>query len=139
MLAHMLLHQVALGCGYSTASIRERLYRRQPGDPEGPPMANVLLYTASPDSEGPLGGLVALSDPSRLAGVLRDAVTRAKLCPTDPMCADHHAGDLGDTLHNAACHACLLPPETSCEAGNRYLDRGAVLPILGHAANAYFT
>jgi hypothetical protein len=138
-LSHLLLHQVALECGYSTASIRERLYCREPGDPDGPPMAGVLLYTASPDSEGTLGGLVALSDPSRLAGVLRDAVARAKLCSTDPMCADHHAGDLGDTLHNAACHACLFAPETSCESGNRYLDRGAVVPILGHAASAYFT
>ncbi len=137
--SHLLLHQVALECGYSTASIRERLYCRESGDPEGPPMAGVLLYTASPDSEGTLGGLVALSEPARLAGVLRDAVSRAKLCSTDPMCADHHAGDLGDTLHNAACHACLFAPETSCEAGNRYLDRGAAIPILGHPENAYFT
>jgi hypothetical protein len=138
-LSHLLLHQVALDCGYSTASIRERLYCRESGDPEGPPMAGVLLYTASPDSEGTLGGLVALSEPARLAGVLRDAVSRAKLCSTDPMCADHHAGDLGDTLHNAACHACLFAPETSCEAGNRYLDRGAAVPILGNPDNAYFT
>lgn len=137
-LAHLLLHQVALECGYSTASIRERLYSRAPGDALGPPMAGVLLYTASPDSEGTLGGLVSLSEPSRLASLLRDAVARAKLCSTDPMCADHRAGDLGDTLHNAACHACMFTPETSCEAGNRYLDRGAVVPILGHEANAWF-
>ena len=138
-LSHLLIHQVALDCGYSTASIRERLYCRESGDPEGPPMAGVLLYTASPDSEGTLGGLVTLSEPMRLAGVLRDAVLRAKLCSTDPMCADHRAGDLGDSLHNAACHACLFAPETSCEEGNRYLDRGAVVPILGHAHDAYFT
>lgn len=138
-LSHLLVHQVALDCGYSTASIRERLYCREAGDPEGPPMAGVLLYTASPDSEGTLGGLVALSEPDRLAGVLRDAVRRARLCSTDPMCADHHAGDLGDSLHNAACHACLFAPETSCEVGNRYLDRGAVVPILGHTVDAYFT
>ena len=137
--SHLLVHQVALECGYSTASIRERLYCRESGDPNGPPMAGVLLYTASPDSEGTLGGLVALSEPSRLAGVLRDAMSRAKICSTDPMCADHHAGDLGDTLHNAACHACLFAPETSCEAGNRYLDRGAVVPVLGRSHNAYFT
>ena len=138
-LSHLLVHQVALDCGYSTASIRERLYCRESGDPEGPPMAGVLLYTASPDSEGTLGGLVALSEPSRLAGVLRNAVNPAKLCSTDPMCADRRAGDLGDSLHNAACHACLFAPETSCEVGNRYLDRGAVIPILGHAVDAYFT
>jgi hypothetical protein len=101
-------------------------------------MAGVLLFTASPDSEGTLGGLVALADPNRLAAVFREAMARAKLCSTDPMCADHQAGDLGDTLHNAACHACLFAPETSCEAGNRFLDRGSVIPILGHSTNAYF-
>ena len=138
-LSHLLIHQVALECGYSTASIRERLYSRESGSPTGPPMAGVLLYTASPDSEGTLGGLVALTAPNRLASVFREAITRAKLCSTDPMCADHHAGDLGDTLHNAACHACLFAPETSCEAGNRHLDRAAVVPILGHQTGSYFT
>ena len=138
-LSHLLIHQVALECGYSTASIRERLYSRESGNPTGPPMAGVLLYTASPDSEGTLGGLVALTAPKRLASVVREAITRAKLCSTDPMCADHHAGDLGDTLHNAACHACLFAPETSCEAGNRHLDRAAVVPILGHQTGSYFT
>jgi hypothetical protein len=138
-LSHLLLHQVALDCGYSSASIRERLYCRGPGDSEGAPMAGVLLYTASPDSEGTLGGLVALAEPSRLASVFRDALARARLCSTDPMCADHQAGDLGDTLHNAACHACLFAPETSCEAGNRFLDRGAVIPILGHSTSTYFS
>ncbi len=138
-LSHLLINQVALDCGYSTASIRERLYCREAGDPEGAPMAGVLLYTAAPDSEGTLGGLVALAEPVRLAAVLRDALDRAELCSTDPMCSDHHAGDLGDTLHNAACHACLFAPETSCEAGNRHLDRAAAVPILGHPQDAYFT
>lgn len=138
-LSHLLIHQVALDCGYSTASIRERLYCRESGDPDGPPMAGVLLYTGSPDSEGTLGGLVALSEPARLAAVLREALNRSRLCSTDPMCADHHAADLGDALHNAACHACLFAPETSCEAGNRYLDRAAAIPILGHQNDAYFT
>lgn len=138
-LSHLLVHQVALHCGYSTASIRERLYCRPPGHPDGSRMAGVLLYTSSPDSEGTLGGLVALAEPSQLASVIRQAIDRAKLCSTDPMCADHRAGDQGDTLHNAACHACLFAPETSCEVGNRYLDRGAVVPILGRTTDAYFT
>ena len=138
-LSHLLIHQVALECGYSTASIRERLYSRESGNPAGPPMAGVLLYTASPDSEGTLGGLVALAIPNRLVAVLQEARAKARLCSTDPMCADHHAGDLGDTLHNAACHACLFAPETSCEAGNRHLDRATVVPILGNPTASYFT
>lgn len=137
-LSHLLIHQVALECGYSTASIRERLYCRESEDTSGPPMAGVLLYTASPDSEGTLGGLVAVSQPDRLARLFKKALDPAKLCSTDPMCADHRAGDPTDSLHNAACHACLFAPETSCEIGNRYLDRAAAVPILGHHDDAYF-
>ena len=137
-LAHMLIHQVALDSGYSTASIRERLYCRTPGDPGGEPMAGVLLYTASPDSEGTLGGLVALADPARLSATLREALRRGRLCSTDPMCADHHAGEQSDALHAAACHACLFAPETSCEHGNRYLDRATVTTILGDPTKPYF-
>lgn len=136
-LAHMLIHQVALDCGYSTASLRERLYSRTPD--EGDPMAGVLLYTASPDSEGTLGGLVALAEPDRLASTLRDALNRAGLCSTDPMCADHLADEAQDTLHHAACHACMFVPETSCEHGNRYLDRATVVPTLSTPDLAYFS
>ena len=137
-LAHMLIHQVALDSGYSTASIRERLYCRTTDDSQGEPMAGVLLYTASPDSEGTLGGLVALADPARLSATLREALRRGRLCSTDPMCADHHAGEQSDALHAAACHACLFAPETSCEHGNRYLDRATVVPILSDPVRSYF-
>ncbi len=137
-LAHMLINQLALDSGYSAASIRERLYSRAPGDPTGPPMAGVLLYTSSPDSEGTLGGLVAMARPERLSDTLREALRRATLCSTDPMCADHHAGEEDDTLHAAACHACLFAPETSCEHGNRYLDRAAVTAVLGSPRSSYF-
>lgn len=58
-LAHALMRQIVLDCGYAAASVRERLYARQPGE-DGGPMAGILLYTAAPDSEGTLGGLVEL-------------------------------------------------------------------------------
>lgn len=136
-LAHMLVNEVALECGYSTASIRERLYVRSPGEPGGP-MAGILLYTAAPDSEGTLGGLVALGEPQTLGRLLSQAVERARLCGSDPLCADHEPGDLDGTLHGAACHACLFVPETSCERGNRYLDRAAVVDTLSVVGVSYF-
>ena len=101
-------------------------------------MAGVLLYTASPDSEGTLGGLVALAEPDRLEATLRNALERAELCSTDPMCADHLASATEDALHHAACHACLFVPETSCEHGNRYLDRAISVPVLGDPISSYF-
>jgi hypothetical protein len=61
-LTHALMRQIALDCGYTAASLRERLYCRRPGDRHGP-MAGFLLYTAAADSEGTLGGLVELGNP----------------------------------------------------------------------------
>jgi hypothetical protein len=64
-LAHALMRQIVLDCGYTAASVRERLYSRYAGE-EGGPMAGILLYTAAPDSEGTLGGLVELGEPLTL-------------------------------------------------------------------------
>ena len=128
-IAHALMRRLALECGYSQASIRERLYALPAEDPYGP-MAGILLYTAAPDSEGTLGGLVALGEPEELARHLRGALRDAGLCASDPLCAEHAPDREGITLHGAACHACLFAPETSCERGNRYLDRAVLTELI---------
>ncbi|WP_366525851.1 DUF1998 domain-containing protein [Ferrimicrobium sp.] len=125
-LSHLLLRRVALECGYSATSIRERLYV---GTTEQP-TAGFLLSTAASDSEGTLGGLVALGD-QRFLGRLLDQVREdARTCSSDPHCAEYLPEPPSDQLHGAACHACLFASETSCEAGNRWLHRG-VLADLG--------
>jgi len=48
-LAHALMRQLSIECGYTAASLRERIYSR--GADEGDPMAGILIYTAAPDSE----------------------------------------------------------------------------------------
>ena len=63
--AHVLMRQLALESGYSSASIRERIYARS-AERDGGPMAGLLIYTSAPDSEGTLGGLVRLGKPSTL-------------------------------------------------------------------------
>jgi hypothetical protein len=131
-LSHALINELALECGYAAASIRERIYAEAPGG-ERPPMAGILLYTAAPDAEGTLGGLVSLGRPEFAGPVLTRAVRRMRLCTSDPMCADHCPGEHEDVLHGAACHACLFVPETSCERGNRYLERGALCETLAGA------
>ena len=50
--AHALMRQLTISCGYSSASLRERLFV----DAERK-MAGLLIYTATPDSDGSLGGL----------------------------------------------------------------------------------
>lgn len=129
-LSHLLLRQVALECGYSSASIRERIYV---GSWEQP-AAGLLLSTAASDSEGTLGGLVALAQERFLGRLLEEALEDARTCSSDPLCGERVPQSPSDTLHAAACHACLFASETSCESGNRWLHRGVLVDIVGGLA-----
>ncbi|WP_129677670.1 DUF1998 domain-containing protein [Candidatus Chloroploca sp. Khr17] len=135
--AHALMRQVALECGYTVASIRERIYALAPTDEDGP-MAGVLLYTAAPDSEGTLGGLVSLGAPHILGRHIAGALDAMRLCASDPLCAEHTPLTEPQTLHGAACHACLFAPETSCERGNKYLDRSLLVPTVDREGLNFF-
>ena len=134
--SHALIHELALECGYATASIRERIYAREQSS-SCPATAGVFLYTAAPDSEGTLGGLVALAEPTSFGRLLGAALDRSRLCSSDPMCASHRPALTEQTLHHAACHACLFLPETSCERGNRYLDRNVIVATLAGVGTEY--
>lgn len=126
-LSHLLIRQVSLECGYGSSSIRERLYVGTPDEPA----TGILLSTAASDSEGTLGGLVALGRPEHLKRLLDQAMEDAGRCSSDPLCAEHVPADPSDTLHAAACHACLFASETSCEANNRWLDRAVIIDLTG--------
>jgi hypothetical protein len=134
--AHLLINELALECGYNAASLRERLYSDIPGADE--PMAGVLIYTAASDSEGTLGGLVAMAEPGVLGRVLDSALQRAAFCSSDPLCAEHLPTEQDGTQHGAACHSCLFVPETSCERNNRLLDRATLVDTIGSSAIGYF-
>lgn len=133
-LAHVLMRQLALDCGYSESSVRERIYSSTDPDRK---MAGILLYTASADSEGSLGGLVDLGTKERFPNLIHNALENAKRCSSDPLCADHQP-DVHATINGAACHACVLAPETSCEAFNRFLDRNFLVPTMAYSDMAYF-
>ncbi len=137
-LSHALLRRLAVECGYTTASIRERIYSR-PAGVDGPAMAGLLLYTAAPDSEGTLGGLVRLGEPDQLGRLLDGCLHEAETCSSDPLCAEHDPSLLGHGLHGAACHACLFLPETSCERANHYLDRAALVSVFGGGPSGFFS
>lgn len=136
-LAHALMRQIVLDCGYTAASVRERLYSRQTGEVSGP-MAGILLYTAAPDSEGTLGGLVELGHPLTLGRHLDQALESMRLCASDPLCAEHRPDTLCRTIQGACCHACQFAPETSCERGNRYLDRSVLVNTFSARGTAFF-
>ena len=101
-------------------------------------MAGLLIYTSAPDSEGTLGGLVSLGEPETLQRHIGQALEAARLCANDPLCAEQPPSPRGQTLHAAACHACLFAPETSCERGNRYLDRSTLVATMQHDDLAFF-
>lgn len=118
-LAHMLINQWSLDAGYPAASLRERLYVSDK-------MCGLLIYTATTDAAGSLGGVVAQADADRLSEALKEAVERTSWCSADPLCIEADAAGV-DSLNLAACHACILLPETSCEQSNTLLDRGLLI------------
>ncbi|MGW5419376.1 DrmB family protein [Streptomyces sp. NPDC003943] len=118
-LAHVLINEWSLDAGYPAAALRERLY----ADDD---MAGILVYTATSDSAGSLGGLVTQGEPERLARTIRAAVRRAEWCSSDPLCVEAEASGTGGT-NLAACHACVMLPETSCEHNNILLDRALLV------------
>ena len=124
--AHALIREISLDCGYSSSALRERLYATEA---EGglPAMNGVLIYTGSPDSEGSLGGLVRLADERLLARIVTQAIRHARWCGSDPVCLETDRAQSGDRISGAACHCCLLLPETACEKFNRELDRTALV------------
>jgi hypothetical protein len=136
-LAHSLMREVAIDCGYPASALNERVYvlPRLPGEPL---QCGVLVYTATAGNQGTLGGLVEVT--RRFARVLKSALERERLCSGDPVCADHDPVSAADdrTLHGAACHGCLLVAETSCEARNLFLDRALLVDTVGPTGTGFF-
>jgi hypothetical protein len=135
-LAHLLINRLTYECGYGSSSLRERLYVSMDSTS---PMAGILIYTAAGDSEGTMGGLVRMGEPRRFAPLVRNAISQAKWCSSDPVCME--LGQLGGqgpgSCNLAACHNCALLPETACEEFNHFLDRALVVgtpenPRLGY-------
>lgn len=117
--SHILIKELESLAGYPAASLKEKIYSSS--NPDNP-MAGVLIYTAVADVDGTLGGLVELSDPKSIIYVLIRVFERVQWCSLDPVCGSHE-GQGPALLNMAACHSCLLLPETSCICGNVLLDR----------------
>ena len=137
-LSHALMRQIALECGYTSASVRERLYCRPAADAHGP-VAGILVYTAASDSEGTLGGLVQLGQAITLGRQIQHALESMRICGSDPLCSEHTPSGDGRTVHGACCHACLFAPETSCERGNRFLDRSTLAATFAARTVEFFS
>ncbi|WP_285701190.1 DUF1998 domain-containing protein [Actinomadura sp. NBRC 104412] len=129
-LAHALINEWSLEAGYPAASLRERLYVSND-------MAGLLIYTATSDSAGSLGGVVAQGEYKRLHESVKSALSRVSWCSQDPPCMESEASGV-DSLNLAACYACVLLPETSCETNNIFLDRAMLIGTPDDPSVGYF-
>jgi len=116
-LSHLIIRELEITSGYSSASLKERIYHSQ-----NEKMAGILIYTAAADISGTLGGIIESIDPKNFLKLLDGALKHAQWCSLDPVCTEHEGQGPG-WLNRAACHACSLIPETSCEYNNVFLDR----------------
>lgn len=135
--SHLLMNRLTFECGYSSASLRERLFV---SSNLSAPMAGVLIYTAAGDADGTMGGLVRMGKRGNLEPAVMKALAEARWCSADPVCMEmgRSGGQGPDSCNLAACHSCALVPETACEEFNRFLDRALVIGDLATTETAYF-
>lgn len=133
-LSHIIMRQLTLECGYSSASLRERLYVDE-GDNS---MNGILIYTGTADSDGTLGGLQARADEKLFLNTLLGALNGSNWCSSDPICIE---GSMSPReMHSgASCHSCMLVPETSCEFFNKFLDRALLIGSPEDETLGFFT
>lgn len=135
--AHAMIRQLSIDCGYSSSALRERLYVAEPEDGQVA-MNGVLIYTGSPDSEGSLGGLVRQALPELVIDVVSRTIRSARWCGSDPVCLEMEPDQSGERISGAACHCCMLLPETACEKFNRELDRSVLVGDAGGRWRGFF-
>lgn len=117
-LSHLLIRQLERNCGYPIASLQERIYCSNWDQP----MAGILIFVAVPDKYGSLGGLMEYAEPLRFHQLVSKALETARWCSFDPVCCNPEENKR-ELLNGAACHACLMIPESSCCCNNQFLDR----------------
>ncbi|MBU8656170.1 DUF1998 domain-containing protein [Bacillus pumilus] len=128
--AHLLIKQLSLQSGYSSVAIKERIYC-------GKNMAGILLYTGSTDQEGSLGGLVEMGNIDKLRPLIVEALEDAIFCSNDPYCSSLEPSE-DNQLNGCACFACSMVAETSCETGNRLLDRSLLVKTIDSKYSPFF-
>ena len=122
--SHLFIRELSNMCGYSSASIKERIYSTYQGSSKK--MSGILIYTSTSDSDGSLGGLTEQAKICNFNRVLESMLERGRWCSSDPVCyCSKEQGFM--SLNYAACFACMLLPETSCEFRNALLDRCSVV------------
>lgn len=134
--SHLLIKKLSFECGYNISSLKERIYCSE-GTTNNQKMNGVLIYTASGDSEGTLGGLVRQGRSDVFPDIVRKAVESSYFCSNDPVCSLSQ-GQGHESLNFASCYACTLLPETSCEEFNIFLDRSVLTGTIDNRKIGFF-
>lgn len=124
--AHLIMRELEFRCGYPSASLSERIYV---SNEEEHKMYGCMIYTTE-GAEGSMGGLIAQTRTKNLNELIENALNRATICNSDPLCYESEGQGLFD-LNFASCFSCSLISETSCEHRNLYLDRKIVIDSKG--------
>jgi len=120
------LRQLTLECGYTAASIRERIIG-EIRTPSWNPCWGTNLYGGS-RQRGTLGGLVGLGEPRTLGRHIAQALEMVRLCAPTRYVRNIIPIVMGSPYTEPPAMPVYLPPETSCERSNKYLDRSLLLP-----------
>lgn len=134
--AHLLIKKLSFECGYNISSLKERIYCSE-SNATGKKMSGILIYTASGDSEGTLGGLVRQGKSDIFPGIVKKAIESSFFCSNDPVCSLSQ-GQGHESLNYASCYACSLLPETSCEEFNIFLDRSVLTGTIDNRRIGFF-
>ena len=119
----LLIREMAMSCGYSAASLTERIYAWA-ATPSREPAAGLLICTTASDSEGTLGGLVQLTEPARLAQVITARPTPSRALLVRPGLRDAHPAATPRT-------SCTAPPATAARSRRRPRARGPTASSTG--------
>ncbi len=125
-LAHQIVSELSIDSGFATTTIKERIYCKR--NENGRYTTGILIFVSASGSDGTLGGLTSLVNDNILPKIVEKSLERLLTCSNDPVCSERL---LNYRRHRgAACHACIMAPETSCSYQNKFLDRNLMRETL---------
>lgn len=136
--AHLFIREISNICGYSSASICEKIYSDIDAESNEIKMCGILVYVSSSDSDSSLGGLISIAhDSDVMEHILDSMLERAGWCSADPLCISSMQQGYCN-LNYSACHDCTLLSETSCERFNIFLDRASIVGLPSNEELGFF-
>ena len=81
--------------------------------------------------------MIRQCEPFLLENNVQKAINSSLWCSYDPLCIENDQQGT-DGTNIAACYSCSLLPETSCEEGNRLLNRSLICGKIDNREISFF-